>query len=412
MWKLFQKMGPGFILAGAAIGVSHLVQATRAGADYGLSFWWILLLSCLTKYPFLLIGPLYASATGKNLIQGYKELGRIPFYLFIFITIGTMFIILSAVTMVTAGIAEMIFSMGWSTFTWSVIIHSFIIILLLLGRYGILDLSMKIIITILTISTITAVILSALNFKGSEASLFNNIMWDSTTLLFVIAFMGWMPIPLDAAVWHSLWTIEKNRDTKEASNVKQSITDFNVGYLIATGVGILFMLLGAFIMFGSDGFSDNSVSFSGQLISMYTSTLGEWTWPLIAIAALTTMFSTTLAVADAYPRVTVKTIEVMENNWTNKNVLSFVYNTSILLISIISLFFIYNLNNSFKTMVDFATSISFLSAPILAWLNLSLIRKHNFPPEHKPQKLFFILSYGSFLFLLVFCLGYIYTKWM
>jgi Mn2+/Fe2+ NRAMP family transporter len=412
MWKFLQKLGPGFILAGAAIGVSHLVQATRAGADYGLSLWWILLLACLTKYPFLLIGPLYASATGKNLIQGYKQLGRFPFYLFIVITLGTMFIILSAVTMVTAGIAEMIFSQGWSTFTWSLIIHIFIIILLLLGRYGVLDLSMKIIISILTISTITAVILSLVNFKTSDTSLFNNFVWDSSSLLFLIAFMGWMPIPLDAAVWHSLWTLEKNRDTGDKLNVKQATTDFNAGYLIATGVGVLFMLLGALVMFGSSGFSDNSVSFSGQLINMYTTTLGEWTWPLIAGAAITTMFSTTLAVADAYPRVTVKTIEVIETNWINKKVLSIVYNFSIIIISFVSLLFIYNMKNSFKTMVDFATSISFLSAPVLAWLNISLIRREDFPNEYKPKKLFFIFSYGSFIFLTLFCLVYIYTKWL
>jgi Mn2+/Fe2+ NRAMP family transporter len=120
--QYIRTMGPGFILAGAAIGVSHLVQATRAGADYGLSLLWLLLLACATKYPFLQIGPRYAAATGKNLIQGYLQLGKWAFYLFIFLTLGTMFIILAAVTLVTAGIAEMVFAMDWSVFTWSGVI--------------------------------------------------------------------------------------------------------------------------------------------------------------------------------------------------------------------------------------------------------------------------------------------------
>ena len=30
-----KKLGPGLLFAGAAIGVSHLVQSTRAGADFG-----------------------------------------------------------------------------------------------------------------------------------------------------------------------------------------------------------------------------------------------------------------------------------------------------------------------------------------------------------------------------------------
>ena len=30
-----QTLGPGLLFAGAAIGVSHLVQSTKAGADFG-----------------------------------------------------------------------------------------------------------------------------------------------------------------------------------------------------------------------------------------------------------------------------------------------------------------------------------------------------------------------------------------
>ena len=36
--NLWKAIGPGLIWAGAAIGVSHLVQSTRAGADYGFQF--------------------------------------------------------------------------------------------------------------------------------------------------------------------------------------------------------------------------------------------------------------------------------------------------------------------------------------------------------------------------------------
>ena len=41
------KLGPGLLFAGAAIGVSHLVQSTRAGADYGWGLVWALLLLSL-----------------------------------------------------------------------------------------------------------------------------------------------------------------------------------------------------------------------------------------------------------------------------------------------------------------------------------------------------------------------------
>ena len=37
---LLQALGPGIMYAGAAIGVSHLVQSTRAGAGYGFALVW------------------------------------------------------------------------------------------------------------------------------------------------------------------------------------------------------------------------------------------------------------------------------------------------------------------------------------------------------------------------------------
>ena len=52
MIKSLKKLGPGLLFAGAAIGVSHLVQSTRAGADFGWGLLWALALSNLFKYPF------------------------------------------------------------------------------------------------------------------------------------------------------------------------------------------------------------------------------------------------------------------------------------------------------------------------------------------------------------------------
>ncbi|MCH1385109.1 MAG: divalent metal cation transporter, partial [Flavobacteriaceae bacterium] len=72
----FKKLGPGLLFAGAAIGVSHLVQSTRAGADYGLGLLWVLLLVNFFKYPFFQFGPRYALATGESLLAGYAKLGR------------------------------------------------------------------------------------------------------------------------------------------------------------------------------------------------------------------------------------------------------------------------------------------------------------------------------------------------
>lgn len=404
-------LGPGLILAGAAIGVSHLIQSTRAGADYGFSLLWVLLLACLTKYPFLEIGPRYAAATGKNLIQGYLSIGKWAYWTFVILTLGTMFIVLAAVTMVTAGIAEMIFETGWSTASWSAFILLFCVLLLYIGKYNALDFAMKIIISVLTICTLAAVIIAAISYVPSETGLFNPNYWNWASIAFIIAFMGWMPIPLDAAVWHSFWTLEKRKTLiQEEKSVGFARLDFNLGYFAATGIGVLFLALGALIMFGGDGFSDSSVQFSAQLIDIYRNTLGEWSTPLVSTAALITMVSTTLAVTDAYPRV----IENLKLAWFenhsegSKKSLRSLNNITLFVIPLISWIIIYKMMGSFKNMVDFATSMSFLSAPILAWFNMKLVLSKDFPAEFRPGKNYIVFMWACLLFLIAFCLIYMY----
>ena len=114
-WKTLIKMlGPGLLFAGAAVGVSHLVYSTQAGADYGFMLLWALILANLFKYPFFEFGPRYTSAMGESLLEGYKRLGKGALIVVIIMTVGTMFTIQSAVTIVTAVLVKFIFGIELS----------------------------------------------------------------------------------------------------------------------------------------------------------------------------------------------------------------------------------------------------------------------------------------------------------
>ena len=167
MIRFLQKLGPGLLFAGAAVGVSHLVQSTKAGANFGFGLLWALLLINLIKYPFFQFGPRYATATGESLLDGYKKLGKNVLKVYAILTFATMFTIQSAVTIVTAGIASSLFGAHISMEIWTIIILSICFGLLLVGKYTLLDKMMKIIIIILSVSTLFAVITA---FYSSEAS--------------------------------------------------------------------------------------------------------------------------------------------------------------------------------------------------------------------------------------------------
>lgn len=408
MARISQNIGPGFLLAGAAIGVSHLVQSTRAGAEYGWILIFALLIACVSKYPFLMMGPRYTAATGKNLIEGYKSLGKFQYYSYISITLGTMFIILAAVTLVTGGLASYFFPFGISLSTWCIILLGICFTLLFLGRYNTLDKSMKLIITLLTLLTFFAVVIAAIKVEKSSYLIETPSLTSASSLAFIIAFMGWMPIPIDASIWHSIWTKEKSLLTGKKTTAEDAIWDFNIGYVAASVIGVLFFMLGVLVMFGSGlEFSSSSVVFSAQLIDLYAQTLGSWTKEFIAFAAFITMFSTTLSVADAYPRV-ISEIFTLEKSFTKQQKFR-TYFISLFIISLVAFIIIYFGSNQFTLLVDFAAGLSFLAAPFLAWFNYQLFQQKNISEEFQLKKPFKIFSLTCLAGLIVFNILYIWS---
>lgn len=399
-----KKLGPGFLFAGAAIGVSHLVQSTRAGADFGMGLLWALLLINVAKYPFFEFGPRYAMATGESLLEGYKKLGRSALIAYFVITLATMFTIQTAVTIVTSGIASSLFG-GQDTTVWSAVITGICFTILILGRYKVLDTLMKIIIVCLTISTLLAVLLALNNTQ--HVSWAQTIPESAVGIGFLIAFMGWMPAPLDISIWHSMWTLEKKKITA-GIDPKQSRFDFNVGYGTTTFLAICFVILGGLVMFGSgETFSPSGGVFANQLIQMYTSNLGDGTRYIIGIAALTTMFSTTLTTLDASPRAMARTTELLQNKEFPRAYLIWLL---ILVIGTMGIFiFLTKVEGLMGLLIKVATVLSFLTAPFYAGLNLRLVTSKHMPKEHQPPKWLSTLAYTGMIILIGFSLWYLWT---
>ncbi|GAA3564504.1 Nramp family divalent metal transporter [Snuella lapsa] len=398
-----KNLGPGLLFAGAAIGVSHLVQSTRAGADFGLGLLWALLLVNLFKYPFFQFGPRYALATGESLLDGYKKLGKGILAIYFLLNIATMFTIQTAVTIVTAGLASTLFGDFISIEIWTIIILIVCLTLLLAGRYKLLDHLMKVIIITLTISTIIAVSM-ALYHSTTSISLKQILPVTPLEIAFLIAFMGWMPAPLDVSVWQSLWAIEKNKESKTYTT-KKALFDFNVGYISTIFLGIGFLLLGTLVMFNSgESFSNSASMFSSQLINMYTLSLGNWAYVIIGIAAFTTMFSTTLTTLDASPRAMAKTTQLL---FKKSRILGYGFWIGMLTIGSVLIFIF--LASEMGLLIKVATILSFITAPFYAIINYILISSKHTPKQWHPSKQIHILSWLGIIFLIGFSIWYLTT---
>jgi len=401
MFGFVKKLGPGILFAGAAIGVSHLVQSTRAGADFGIGLLWALLLVNLFKFPFFQYGPRYANATGESLLEGYKKLGKNILSFYILISFATMFTIQTAVTIVTAGIASSLTNNIISVEVWTIIILSMCGILLYFGKYKMLDRMIKIIILILAITTVFATILAFNNFTY-EIDYSQVLPKNNIEIVFLIAFMGWMPAPLDISVWHSLWTIEK-KITAGKQKMKTTLFDFNVGYFGTIILGISFMLLGYFIMNNNNlSFSNSASLFANQLIEMYTSSFGSWAYVIIGLATFTTMFSTTITTLDASPRSMHKATQLIFNKEFKNGYLFWLI---VLILGTIFIFF--NFISEMGALVKIATIVSFITAPFYAIINYILISSSHTPKKYRPSKIMHLISILGVIFLLGFGVWYL-----
>ena len=393
---MFKSLGPGLLFAGAAVGVSHLVQSTRAGADSGFGLLWALLIAALFKYPFFQFGPRYAAATGETLLDGYKKLGKGILVVSYSISFVTMFIIQAAVTIVTAGLAVNLFGLFDMT-TWSILITILSISLLLIGKYKLLDSLMKYVILVLTICTLIAV--SVALMKNNQAFTFTQVFPKSTIeITFLIAFLGWMPAPLDVSIWQSIWSLEKDKATLKTTTTKQAIFDFNVGYVGTIFLAVCFVILGALVMYNSgESFSNKGDVFASQLIALYTQNLGKFTYIFISIAAFTTMFSTTITTLDASPRTMSKANDLL---FSEKIKLGYWF--WIILLGIGTYIILRYFRDNMGLMVKIATILSFLTAPFYAILNFILISGKHTPKKHQPSLYLKILSVCGIIFLIVF----------
>lgn len=400
-----QTLGPGLLFAGAAIGVSHLVQSTKAGADFGFGLLWALLLVHIFKYPFFQFGPRYAAATGETLLEGYKKLGKPVLAIYYVLNFITMFIIQAAVTIVTAALATQLFGSFTSTFNlaiWSSIILLVSVVILIIGKYNLLDKLMKYIIILLSISTVAAV--SIAFYNSTESYDVSQILPSgSVEITFLIAFLGWMPGPMDISIWHSIWSVEKSKNSFIKIKPKDAIFDFNVGYIGTLILGICFVLLGALVMYKSgETFSNKGAAFASQLIDLYTKNLGSFSYIFIAIAAFTTMFSTTITTLDASPR----SMNISTKLLTRKE-FKYGYWFWIILLFLGTFLILRYFMNSMGSLVKIATILSFLTAPFYAILNTILITGKHTPQEHRPSLFTKILSVVGILFLIGFSIWFL-----
>lgn len=412
-WKgVLQTLGPGILLAGAAIGGSHLVQSTKAGALYGFALVWAVLLATLFKYPFFEYTNRYTAATGESVVDGYNRMGKWAIRLFLMVALGSAFINIAGVTVISAALLGNLLPFSLDIFWCTLIIICVCVGLLWAGRYPALDFVIKLVVCVLAVSTITAVSIAAKNGLQAPPDFQAPFVWNATGIAFLIALMGWMPAPIDVAVWPSLWSVERQKQTGHRPTLFEALFDFNMGYAGTFILALAFLSLGALVMFGTGETPEaKGIAFAHQLIRLYTRIFGNWSTYFIAVAAFTCMFSTALTTLDGYTRtihsslcLVFKRENVHREDKFYWIIMAVFFCTTLLIVGLFM--------RTMGSLINFATTMAFLTAPLVAFLNFRLILSPHMPRDKRPPLWMLVLSWLGMFFLLGFAGVYLWSRFL
>ena len=402
VWKSrLGALGPGILMATAAIGGSHLVASTQAGAIFGWQLFWLILVVNVLKYPFFRFGMEYTLATKNSLVEGYKSKGPFYFYSFIGLNIVAAVVNTAGVLLLTASLLHYALPVVIEVTLLCWMLLGVCLVILLLGHFKALDNVAKGIMGLLTLATLIALAIAFSNGPMAPADYVGPSPYELAMLSFMVALMGWMPAPIEISALSSLWLKEKQ--AQQTVSKSQGLFDFNVGYWLTAGLALVFFSLGVLVQYGqSSNIELGGVAFAKQLIDMYALTIGEWARPLVSAIAFLCMFGTTLTVLDGYARTLNESHKLLGFGQSKHSL-----NIWLILQALAGMAVILFFKSALGPMLTFAMTLSFVTTPVFAWLNFSLVRSE---PAIKHSVLLRSLTWLGLVYLVGFAVAFVVWK--
>jgi Mn2+/Fe2+ NRAMP family transporter len=330
--------------------------------------------------------------------RGYRRIGRWALIVYLVVAFALSIPTAAVLTIVTAGLAAHLFGVSLTPLAWAVILLAGCIVVLASGGYPLLDAVMKLLMAFLALCTVVAVMVAARHGPATVPDFAAPRIWNVVGIVFLVKLMGWMPTPVDASAWPSLWMQERIRQTGHQPRLGEALFDFRLGYFGSLIMAVMFLSLGALVMFGTgQTIAESSVSFADQFVGMYVSALGAWSRPVVVTAAFITMFSTALTVLDGYPRVLSAGCRLA---WPDTQragpTLYWAFLTAMIGGALLIYLF---LTSVMRTLVDGVTTLAFLSTPLFAYLNCRAISAAKLPPQAAPPRWLSALAWVGLAFL-------------
>ncbi|TWT27166.1 Nramp family divalent metal transporter [Planomicrobium sp. CPCC 101110] len=304
-WKEKAKLvGPGFVTAATGVGTGDLIAALVAGAAFGTTLGWAILLGSLFKFYFTEGMGRWQLATGKTILEGWHSLGKWATGYFGIYTIIWGFSY-GAAAMSTSAIMMVTMFPVLPLWAWAVIHGLAGLALVLFGHYQLFEKVMTLMIGLMFITVVGSAII-LLPDIGNILSGFVPRTGGSSLLL-VLGLLGGVGGTITMASY-GYWIREKNWAGK--SWIPMMRMDSAVGYIITAIFTLSLLIIGAEFLYGT-GIEINGEEGLVTLSDLYSAEFGSTARWLFLIGAWAAAFSSLLGVWNGVPYLFADFVRMM-----------------------------------------------------------------------------------------------------
>jgi Mn2+/Fe2+ NRAMP family transporter len=327
---LLRQLGPGLIISAVIVGSGELIVTPKLGAEEGFKLLWFIVLGCLLKV-FVQIelgrqAVLRGQTTlvGLNTLPGPRAIVSWVLWLWLAMYVSLVFQVAGMV----GGVAR-VFALGGLTLpinALAVVIGAATAVLLVVGRYRLVETLSTAFVALFTVATLVAVVLlqgTPYAVTGAQlASGFTLGLPDKLVTAF--AAFGIIGVGASELIYYPYWCLEKgyarnigpdDGSAEWRANAKGWLKimrmDAWVSFGLYTTTTLAFYLLGAAILYAKNVKVENSQMIE-TLSLMYREVFGEWSFWMFLVGAFAVLYSTIFGATASNARLAVDALDLFK----------------------------------------------------------------------------------------------------
>jgi len=248
-------VGPGLFLIGYNIGTGSVTTMAKSGAEYGMSLFWALVLSCIFTYILMVAYGQVTLITGNTALFNFKNHFRfgkpLAIYILTALIIGELLALMGIMGIVSDLLQEgsrLIFGgTGFSTFWITFVLVIGLYALLWWGRYQVFEKILTFFVILMGLCFIVVFFMVKPSFSAIVSGLVPQIPKKPGALALIAATAGTtcsaaVFIMRSVVVAEKGWTIKNLKNEKRDAFVSASMMLFLSGIIMAVSAGTLHVM--------------------------------------------------------------------------------------------------------------------------------------------------------------------------